>query len=116
MSFYQKAAAEETANYIEIQKVYSENSDKCFNYVLYNDKETLAYLNNLDCIELNVSTSRIQKADHPDYLFLDLDPSEKNSLEDIIKTAQVVEEVFDLAGIVRLPINRAVREYTSIFQ
>ena len=99
MSFYQKDAAEETPEWIEIQKVFSESSDKYINYIICNDRETMAYLNNLGCIELNVWTSKIQKADNPDYLVLDLDPSEKNSFEDVIETAQAVKEVLDLAGV-----------------
>ena len=99
MSFYQKDAAEETREWIEIQKVFSESSDKYINYIICNDRETMAYLNNLGCIELNVWTSKIQKADNPDYLVLDLDPSEKNSFEDVIETAQAVKEILDISGI-----------------
>lgn len=103
MSFYQKDASEETPDWIETQKVFSESTDKYINYIICNDKETMAYLNNLGCIELNVWTSRIQKADNPDYLVLDLDPSDKNSFEDVIETAQAVKEVLDMAGIEGYP-------------
>ncbi len=103
MSFYQKDAAEETPEWIETQKVFSESTDKYINYIICNDKETMAYLNNLGCIELNIWTSKIQKADNPDYLVLDLDPSEKNSFEDVIETAQAVKEVLDVAGIEGYP-------------
>lgn len=103
LSFFQKDAPEEIPEWIETQKVFSESSDKYINYIICNDKATLAYLNNLGCIELNVWTSKIQKADHPDYLVLDLDPSEKNSFEDVIETAQTVKEVLDLAGVEGYP-------------
>lgn len=103
LSFYQKDAAEETPDWIEIQKVFSESSDKYINYIICNDKETMAYLNNLGCIELNVWTSRLPKADFPDYLVLDLDPSDKNTFEDVIETALAVKEVLDLAGIKGIP-------------
>lgn len=103
LSFFQKDAAEETPEWIETQKVFSESSDKYINYIICNDNETLAYLNNLGCIELNIWTSKIKKADNPDYLVLDLDPSEKNSFEDVIETAQAVKEVLDLAGVAGYP-------------
>ncbi len=103
MSFYQKDASEETPSWIETQKVFSESSDKYINYIICNNKETLAYLNNLGCIELNIWTSKIQSADNPDYLVLDLDPSDKNTFEDVIETAQAVKEVLDLAGIKGYP-------------
>lgn len=99
LSFFQKDAAEEIPEWIETQKVFSESSDKYINYIICNDNETMAYLNNLGCIELNIWTSKIKKADNPDYLVLDLDPSEKNSFEDVIETAHAVKEVLDLAGV-----------------
>jgi bifunctional non-homologous end joining protein LigD len=103
LSFYQKDASEETPDWIKIEKVFSESSDKYINYIICDNKETLAYLNNLGCIELNVWTSRLPKADFPDYLVLDLDPSEKNTFEDVIETALAVKEVLDLAGITGIP-------------
>ncbi len=103
LSFFQKDASDETPDWIETQKVFSESSDKYINYIICNDKATLAYLNNLGCIELNVWTSKIQTADNPDYLVLDLDPSEKNSFDDVIETALAVKEVLDLAGIEGYP-------------
>jgi bifunctional non-homologous end joining protein LigD len=103
LSFYQKDASEETPDWIKIEKVFSESSDKYINYIICDNKETLAYLNNLGCIELNVWTSRLPKADFPDYLVLDLDPSDKNTFEDVIETALVVKEVLDLAGIKAVP-------------
>lgn len=103
MSFYQKDASEETPDWIDIQKVFSESTDKYINYIICNDKATLAYLNNLGCIEMNVWTSRTEKADFPDYLVLDLDPSSKNTFEDVIETAQAVHEILDLAKIKGYP-------------
>lgn len=103
LSFYQKDADEHTPNWVTLEKVYSETNDKYLDYIICNDKETLAYLNNLGCIELNVWTSRVQKAEFPDYLVLDLDPSEKNTFEDVIEAALVVKEVLDRIGIVGYP-------------
>ncbi|MGZ5263469.1 MAG: non-homologous end-joining DNA ligase, partial [Kaistella sp.] len=99
MSFYQKDASDEIPDWIETQKVFSESTDKYINYILCNDKATMAYLNNLGCIELNVWTSRVETTDSPDYLVLDLDPSENNSFEDVILTAQTVKKIMDKAKI-----------------
>ncbi|WP_100375384.1 DNA ligase D [Chryseobacterium geocarposphaerae] len=103
LSFYQKDADEHTPDWVTLQKIFSESNDKYINYIICNDKETLAYLNNLGCIELNIWTSHIPKVDYPDYLVLDLDPSEKNTFEDVIETALAVKEVLDKAGIVGYP-------------
>lgn len=99
MSFYQKDASEEIPQWIETQKVHSESGDKFINYILCNDKATMAYLNNLGCIELNVWTSRVETIDKPDYLVLDLDPSENNSFEEVIETAIMVKTIMDKGKI-----------------
>lgn len=91
LSFYQKDTSEETPDWIEIEKVFSESSDKYINYIICNDKEILVYLNNLGCIELNVWTSRLPKADFPDYLVLDLDPTDKNTFENVIENTLTVK-------------------------
>ena len=103
LNFYQKDAPDETPEWIDIQKVYSESTEKYIQYILCNDKATLAYLNNLGCIELNIWTSRIETADFPDYLVLDLDPSEKNTFDDVIETAQNVQEILEKAKIKGFP-------------
>lgn len=95
LSFYQKDAAEEIPSWIAIEKVFSESTDKDINYILCNNKATMAYLNNLGCIEFNVWTSQIETLDQPDYLVLDLDPSEKNSFDEVIETAQVIKKIMD---------------------
>lgn len=99
MSFYQKDASEETPDWIDTQQVYSESNDKYINYILCNDRATMAYLNNLGCIELNVWTSRVQTIENPDYLVLDLDPSENNTFDDVIETALAVKKISDKAEI-----------------
>lgn len=99
LSFYQKDAGEETPGWIETQQVFSESSDKNINYILCNNKATMAYLNNLGCIEFNVWTSRVETADFPDYLVLDLDPSDNNSFEDVIETAIVAKKIMDKGKI-----------------
>lgn len=103
LSFFQKDAADEVPDWMVTQKVFSESTDKYINYIICNDKSTLAYLNNLGCIELNIWTSRIEYADYPDYLVLDLDPSEKNSFDDVVETALVVKDVLDELGIESFP-------------
>jgi bifunctional non-homologous end joining protein LigD len=53
---------------------------------------------NLGCIEINPWNSTIGHLDNPDYMVIDLDPSEKNSFEDVITTANVIKEITDKAG------------------
>ena len=99
LSFYQKDASDETPDWITKEEIHSDSGDKFIKYILCNDKATMAYLNNLGCIEFNVWTSKVETIDFPDYLVLDLDPSEKNSFNDVIETAKVAKTIMDKAKI-----------------
>lgn len=91
-NFYQKDAGESIPDWIKTTEVYSESTDKNIDYIYCNDKATLAYLNNLGCIDLNPWNSSLPDLDHPDFLVLDLDPSKKNTFDDVIETALQVNE------------------------
>lgn len=91
--FYQKDASDNIPDWIKTTQVYSESNDKYIDYIYCNDKATLAYLNNLGCIDLNTWNSSLPDLEHPDYLVLDLDPSKKNIFDDVIETALQVNEV-----------------------
>ncbi|WP_317173439.1 DNA ligase D [Chryseobacterium caseinilyticum] len=97
--FYQKDAGDSFPDWIKTTKVHSESTDKYIDYAICNDKATLAYLNNLGCIDFNPWDSSLPDLDHPDYLVLDLDPSKKNTFDHVIETAQQVKEVLDLIKI-----------------
>lgn len=94
-SFYQKDASDNIPDWIKTTQVYSESNDKYIDYIYCNDKATLAYLNNLGCIDLNPWNSSLPDLEHPDFLVLDLDPSKKNSFDDVIETALQVNEVLN---------------------
>lgn len=92
-SFYQKDASDNIPDWVKTTQVYSESNDKYIDYIYCNDKATLAYLNNLGCIDLNPWNSSLPDLEHPDFMVLDLDPSKKNSFDDVIETALQVNEV-----------------------
>ncbi|MFN3019571.1 DNA ligase D [Chryseobacterium sp. TY3] len=91
--FYQKHAGDSIPDWIKKTEVYSESTDKYIDYIYCNNKETLAYLNNLGCIDLNPWNSSLPDLDHPDFLVFDLDPSRKNTFADVIETALQLNEV-----------------------
>jgi len=98
-NFYQKDAGDGIPEWIKTTEVYSESTDKNIDYIYCNDKATLAYLNNLGCIDLNPWNASLPDLDHPDYLVLDLDPSNKNTFDDVIETALQVNEVLNAIKI-----------------
>lgn len=99
-SFFQKDAADNVPAFVSHQKVHSESNDKEINYIICNNIETLVYLNNLGCIEINPWHSTVKSLENPDYLMIDIDPSEKNTFEQVVEVALTVKKVLDQAGAV----------------
>jgi bifunctional non-homologous end joining protein LigD len=95
--FFHKDAGHDAPEWVDTVSLPSESAKKNIEYILCNNKATLLYLNNLGCIELNPWNSKITGLDYPDYMVIDLDPSDNNSFEQIIDTAQVVKEILDRA-------------------
>jgi len=98
VGFFHKDAGTNAPAWIQSKKIYSESVNKEIDYIICNDKPTLAYLNNLGCIELNPWNSTIKNIDRPDYMIIDIDPSEKNRFEQVVETANMVKEVLDNVG------------------
>jgi bifunctional non-homologous end joining protein LigD len=96
--FYHKDAGHKAPDWVKSEEVYSESGNKTIDYIICNNKATLIYLANLGCIELNPWNSRIKKPDNPDYLIMDIDPSEKNTFNQVIDVALVIKEILDKAG------------------
>lgn len=97
-SFYQKDMGDKLPSWIQSEAVFSESNGKDINYLLCQNKATLIYMANLGCIEINPWNSRIQKISKPDYIVIDLDPSDNNTFQEVIQTALVVKKILDKAG------------------
>lgn len=82
--------------------MYSEKEKKTVNYLLCQDKETLLFMANLGCIDMNPWNSRHDKPDNPDYMILDLDPLEI-SFNKVIETAQAAKKLLDKIGVPSFP-------------
>ena len=101
--FFHKDAGLNAPAWVKHIALYSESAEKDINYIICNDKPTLLYLANLGCIEMNPWNSRLKNLDKPDYLVMDLDPSEHNTFEQVIETAKVIKTILDKAGAVSFP-------------
>ncbi len=95
-SFYHKNWTTKLPDFVERTKVWSEHNNDFINYIVCNNKETLLYMANLGCIELNPWNSRVGSLEKPDYMILDLDPHER-PFGDLVKVALVVKDVLDVA-------------------
>lgn len=99
LSFYHKDAGNDSPYWIGKVSVFSESNEKDIQYLICNTADDLAYLNNLGCIDLNPWNSTVNDFDQPTWLALDLDPSEKNTFDDVIETCLCVKEILDKAKI-----------------
>ncbi len=96
--FFHKDAGDNSPEWVDTYPVWSDSADKEVNYLVCNNKATLLYLANLGCIELNPWSSVTSKPDHPDYVVIDLDPSDNNSFDDVVDAALLVRDILKKAG------------------
>jgi bifunctional non-homologous end joining protein LigD len=78
-------------------------SGRSADFPVVEDAAGLAWIANLGCVEPHTWHSRISDVERPDYLLVDLDPSEGNPWELVRQTALVVKEVMDELGLVSFP-------------
>lgn len=97
-SFYHKDAGDTAPDWVESVEIYSESTQKNVDYIICNDKATLLYLANLGCIEMNAWNSTVNKLEYPTYMIIDIDPSGKNTFDQVIDTALATKQVLDECG------------------
>jgi bifunctional non-homologous end joining protein LigD len=93
--FFQKDAGVGTPEWVKTVPIDSEGRGKTIDYIVANDRATLLYLTNLGCIDENPWSSRYTDTDHPDYVFIDLDPTEGATFSAVIKAAKIVLTLFE---------------------
>jgi bifunctional non-homologous end joining protein LigD len=67
-------------------------------YLVCNNEATLLYMVNLGCIDINPWTSRITAPTEPDYIIIDLDPSD-NDFKKAITAAEATKQILDEAAL-----------------
>lgn len=92
-SFFQKDF-DYPPKFVRTEKIYSESSKRYIDYLVCDNKETLLYMANIGCIEINPWNSQLDSLDHPDYLIFDLDADAKK-FDDLVKVAQGLHELLD---------------------
>ena len=98
-SFYQKDTAGIFPHWVDTLNVHSKSNDRDIEYMLCQHEATLLYMANLGCIEINPWNSRKGTLECPDYAILDIDPSDKNTFEEVIEVAQAAKTVIDQMDI-----------------
>lgn len=95
-SFYQKDVAGAVPPFARSVRIYSESNRKDIEYLVCDNRETLLYLANLGCIELNPWNSRIAHLEEPDYMIFDIDPG-GHAFDEVVVVAQEIRRVLDLS-------------------
>ncbi len=97
VGFFQKDMSQ-APPWVKTIQLFSESEKKTIHWLLCNDQNTLLYMANLGCIEINPWSSRYHKKDYPDYLIIDLDPNDIPFAE-VVHTAQYIKKLMDQVEI-----------------
>jgi bifunctional non-homologous end joining protein LigD len=100
-SFYQKNN-EHLPNWVPHADIFSESNNGNLRWIVGKDLNTLLYMVQLGCVEINPWNSRVGKLDYPDWIVIDLDP-EGVSFKGVVEVARTVKEVCDDWGIAAYP-------------
>ena len=100
--FYQKRVPEPHPDWLDTVHIEFP-SGRSADFPVVDDAAGLAWIANLGCIELHTWHSRVDDVERPDYLLIDLDPSEGNPWSHVREIAMVVKEVMDELGLVSFP-------------
>ncbi len=96
--FFHKDAGDDAPVWVKHVPLFSGSTNKEIDYILCNNKATLLYMANLGCIEINPWHSSLKSLDNPDYLIIDIDPSDNNTYDQVVQAAKVVKGILDQAG------------------
>ena len=89
-------------DWVKTKAIFSESTDQDVHWLVADDRDTLLYMINLGCIELNPWHSRVTSIEKPDYCLLDLD-AKTNDFADIITVATATGKLLAELGIPAYP-------------
>ena len=104
--FFQKDAPSHMPDWIPRAPFPASTRDgekRMIDYPLVNDDLALLWMVNMGCIDMNAWTSRADRADRPDWIIFDLDPSDDVGFPEVIEVALLVKQLLDLAGLESFP-------------
>jgi len=100
--FYQKRVPVPHPDWLETVHIKFP-SGRTADFPVCQDAASLAWIVNLGCIDLHTWHSRVTDVERPDYLLIDLDPSEGNPWSSVQRIALVVREVMEELGLTSFP-------------
>ena len=97
-SFFQKDAPEFVPDWVRVEKMWSDSTEREIGYFIVDCEEALLYIANMASIPLHIYHSRIDSLEQPDWCVLDLDPKEA-PFTDVIKVAKAIHKLCDEIGL-----------------
>ena len=91
-SFYQKDAPVYAPDWLRLESIWSEGSEREIRYFVIEDEEGLAYIANMGAIPLHIWSSRVGSLQHPDWSILDLDPKGA-PFSDVVAVARAIHKL-----------------------
>lgn len=101
-SFFQKDMDHMPPGWIKTIPIYSEPKQKDINYLVCDSVDSLLYMVQLGCIEINPWNSRTAKLQYPDWAVLDLDP-EGAGFDLVIEVSLAARKVLERLDIASYP-------------
>ncbi|MEP6594803.1 MAG: DNA ligase D [Ginsengibacter sp.] len=93
-AFYQKDVTGKVPEWVQ-QFPYSSEAGGERNFLVCDSEASLLLIASMGGIEMHPWSSRIQKPGHPDWCIIDLDPTDKNTFEQVITASQVTKQLLD---------------------
>jgi bifunctional non-homologous end joining protein LigD len=97
--YFQKQAPKGLPDWIptrEFQTWPREGESRMVDFVLVNEPAAVAWMVQMNCIDMNAWYSRVDRHDRPDYVVFDLDPPEsRNGFAQAIRVAHLVREAIE---------------------
>jgi bifunctional non-homologous end joining protein LigD len=100
--FYQKRIPRLYPDYVDTVHIRFPSANE-IDFPVVDNPAALAWIVNLGCIDLHTWHSRVDDIGKPDYLLIDLDPSEGNPWKHVRAIALVVREVMDELELTSFP-------------
>jgi bifunctional non-homologous end joining protein LigD len=101
--FYQKRVPNPHPDWLDTVHILFPGSGRAADFPVVTDAASLAWIVNLGCIDLLTWHCRIDDVERPDYMLIDLDPSEGNPWEHVRTIALVLKEVMDELDLPSFP-------------
>src|SRR5712692_2390308 len=100
--FYQKRIPNPHPDWLETVHIQYPSGNEV-DFPVVTDAAGLAWIANLGCIEMHTWHSRVDDVNRPDYLLIDLDPSEGNPWSHVREIAMAARRVLDDLGVASFP-------------